>query len=111
MLRSHRLERYMVSDDPDVETKAADVIELYLTPPPRATLDVKTGKCRASPSQVCLNPSLAPLFRQPSEPRNIVNSSNRLASRRGRALSLFSAWKSSQIRLQQTAIAPIGICN
>ena len=29
----HRLERYMASDDPDFETKAADVIGLYLTHP------------------------------------------------------------------------------
>ena len=29
-LKPHRLERYMASDDPDFETKAADVIGLYL---------------------------------------------------------------------------------
>jgi transposase len=32
-VRPHRLERYMASDDPDFETKAADVIGLYLAPP------------------------------------------------------------------------------
>src|ERR1700681_2441288 len=32
-VRPHRLERYMASDDPDFESKAADVIGLYLTPP------------------------------------------------------------------------------
>jgi len=32
-LQPHRLERYVTSDDPDVETKAADVIGLYLKPP------------------------------------------------------------------------------
>jgi hypothetical protein len=32
-VRPHRLERHMASDDPDFETKAADVIGLYLTPP------------------------------------------------------------------------------
>ena len=29
-LQPHRFERYMQSDDPDFETKAADVIGLYL---------------------------------------------------------------------------------
>jgi hypothetical protein len=32
-VRPHRLERHMVSNDPDFETKAADVIALYLNPP------------------------------------------------------------------------------
>jgi hypothetical protein len=31
-VRPHRLERYWASDDPDFETKAADVIGLYLAP-------------------------------------------------------------------------------
>src|SRR6476646_1179698 len=31
-LQPHRLERYMLSDDPDFEQKAADVLGLYLTP-------------------------------------------------------------------------------
>ena len=42
----HRLERYMASDDPDFETKAADVIGLYLHPPHRAAVfcvDEKTA--------------------------------------------------------------------
>jgi hypothetical protein len=30
----HRLDRYMLSDDPQLEQKAADVIGLYLNPPP-----------------------------------------------------------------------------
>src|ERR1700685_2777068 len=37
-VRPHRLERYMASDDPDFETKAADVIGLYLTPPQHAVV-------------------------------------------------------------------------
>lgn len=37
-LRPHRLERYMMSDDPDFETKAADVIGLYLNPPTNAVV-------------------------------------------------------------------------
>ena len=37
-VRPHRLERYMASDDPDFETKAADVIGLYLTPPQHAAV-------------------------------------------------------------------------
>ncbi|MBA3405168.1 MAG: IS630 family transposase, partial [Gemmatimonadaceae bacterium] len=35
-LKPHRLERYMTSDDPDFERKAADVIGLYLDPPTNA---------------------------------------------------------------------------
>ena len=45
-VRPHRLERYMASDDPDFETKAADVIGLYLTPPQHAAvfcIDEKTA--------------------------------------------------------------------
>src|SRR5882724_6727524 len=32
-LQPHRLRRYMVSDDPEFEEKAADIIGLYLKPP------------------------------------------------------------------------------
>jgi transposase len=32
-LQPHRLERYMASDDPEFEEKAADIIGLYLNPP------------------------------------------------------------------------------
>ena len=45
-LRPHRLERYMASNDPDFEKKAADVIELYLNPPENAvvfSVDEKTA--------------------------------------------------------------------
>src|SRR5712672_1901825 len=45
-MRPHRLERYMASDDPDFERKAADVIGLYLTPPQHAAVfcvDEKTA--------------------------------------------------------------------
>jgi len=37
-LRPHRLERYMASDDPDFESKAAAVIALYLNPPQHAAV-------------------------------------------------------------------------
>jgi transposase len=37
-LKPHRLERYMASDDPDFETKAADIIGLYLNPPKHAAV-------------------------------------------------------------------------
>jgi transposase len=37
-LKPHRLERYMASDDPDFETKAADIIGLYLKPPQHAAV-------------------------------------------------------------------------
>ena len=45
-LQPHRVERYMRSTDPDFETKAADVIGLYLQPPQHAAvfcLDEKTA--------------------------------------------------------------------
>ena len=32
-LKPHRIERYLASDDPEFETKAADIIGLYLHPP------------------------------------------------------------------------------
>jgi transposase len=37
-VRPQRLERHMVSNDPDFETKAADVIGLYLNPPTHAAV-------------------------------------------------------------------------
>lgn len=45
-IQPHRLERYMASDDPDFETKAAEVIGLYLHPPQHAAVfcvDEKTA--------------------------------------------------------------------
>jgi transposase len=45
-LPPHRFERYMQSDDPDFETKAADVIGLYVNPPQHAAVfavDEKTA--------------------------------------------------------------------
>src|SRR5580765_5011021 len=45
-LPPHRFERYMQSDDPDFERKAADVIGLYVNPPDHATVfavDEKTA--------------------------------------------------------------------
>jgi len=45
-LKPHRLERYMASNDPDFETKAADIIGLYLNPPRHAAVfcvDEKTA--------------------------------------------------------------------
>ena len=32
-LKAHRIERYMASNDPDFQKKAADIIGLYLNPP------------------------------------------------------------------------------
>jgi transposase len=37
-VKPHRLERYMASDDPDFEAKAADIIGLYLDPPQHAAV-------------------------------------------------------------------------
>ena len=45
-LQPHRLEHYMASDDPEFESKAADIIGLYLNPPARAAVfcvDEKTA--------------------------------------------------------------------
>jgi transposase len=37
-IKPHRLERYMASNDPDFEAKAADIIGLYLNPPQHAAV-------------------------------------------------------------------------
>jgi transposase len=45
-LKPHRVEGYMASNDPDFETKAADIIGLYLNPPAHAAVfcvDEKTA--------------------------------------------------------------------
>src|ERR1700740_1234805 len=45
-LKPHRLERYMASDDPEFESKAADILGLYLHPPQHAAVfcvDEKTA--------------------------------------------------------------------
>src|SRR5947208_7127121 len=45
-LKPHRLERYMASDDPEFERKAADILGLYLRPPQHAAVfcvDEKTA--------------------------------------------------------------------
>jgi transposase len=45
-LQPHRIERYMISNDPDFEQKAADVIGLYVKPPQHAVVfcvDEKTS--------------------------------------------------------------------
>lgn len=45
-LQPHRVERYMASNDPDFEQKAADIIGLYLNPPAHAAVfcvDEKTA--------------------------------------------------------------------
>ncbi len=45
-MQPHRVQRYMASDDPDFESKAADIIGLYLHPPQHAAVfcvDEKTA--------------------------------------------------------------------
>jgi len=37
-VKPHRLQRYMASNDPDFETKATDIIGLYLNPPQQAAI-------------------------------------------------------------------------
>ena len=53
-LQPHRLERYMVSNDPDFEKKAADVIGLYVNPPQHAvvfSIDEKNSYSGAGPTR------------------------------------------------------------
>jgi len=38
-LKPHRLDRYLASDDLEFETKAADIIGLYLDPPQHAVVN------------------------------------------------------------------------
>jgi transposase len=50
-LKPHRLERYMASDDPDFESKAADIIGLYISPPQHAAVFCiagSAGPCAAA---------------------------------------------------------------
>ena len=45
-LKPHRIDRYMLSNDPEFETKAADIIGLYVNPPQHAavfSVDEKTA--------------------------------------------------------------------
>jgi hypothetical protein len=37
-LKPHRIERYLASDDPNLESKAADIIGVYLNPPQDAAV-------------------------------------------------------------------------
>ena len=77
-LRPHRLERYMASNDPQFEAKAADIIGLYLNPPQHAAVFcvdekqrfrrwiVKTRCCRsprAEPSVTALSTTVMARFR------------------------------------------------
>ena len=77
-LRPHRLERYMASNDPQFEAKAADIIGLYLNPPQHAAvfcvdektaiqaLDRKDWCCRsprAEPSVTALSTTVMARFR------------------------------------------------
>jgi hypothetical protein len=77
-LNPYRIERYLASDDPDFESKAADIIGLYLNPPQHAAVfcvDEKTAIQaldrldpvlrfrRAAPSVTSLNTTVTPLCR------------------------------------------------
>src|SRR5438128_11271008 len=45
-LKPHRVDHYILSDDPDFESKAADIIGLYMNPPQHAAvfcIDEKTA--------------------------------------------------------------------
>src|SRR6478752_8999285 len=56
-LQPHRLERYMASDDPEFERKAADIIGLYLHPPQHAAVFCVDEKS-AIQALDCLDPVL-----------------------------------------------------
>src|SRR2546428_11113008 len=58
-LKPHRIERYMASDDPDFELKAADIIGLYVKPPQHAAVFCVDGKT-AIPAPARLPPGPAP---------------------------------------------------
>src|ERR1700687_2101360 len=68
-LKPHRLERYMASDDPEFEAKAADIIGLYLNPPQHAAVfcvDEKTAiqaLDRLDPVAAFAGPRRAPRLR------------------------------------------------
>jgi hypothetical protein len=47
-LQPHRLDRYMASNDPHFETKAANVIGLYLNPPQRPDVSVHNQLLQAT---------------------------------------------------------------
>lgn len=105
-IKPHRLEGYLNSNDPDFETKAADVIGLYLNPPQNAvvfSVDEKTAiqaldgkdpvlplspgprKTRmttSSPGRTSINRSVACRCKQPIERR--TPACRRAALRRGR---------------------------
>ena len=91
-LKPHRLERYLASDDPEFESKAADVIGLYLRPPQHAALvfcvDEKTaiqapGSAR-SRSAAFAGKSGASRLRVPLPPRNALSLYAALDTQTGR---------------------------
>lgn len=66
-LQPHRLRRYMLSEDPNFEKKAADIIGLYLNPPDHAAVFLRGRKERypsLGPSGSCS----APFSRQSRSP-------------------------------------------
>jgi transposase len=63
-LKPHRLDRYVASNDPDFETKAADVIGLYVNPPQHAAIfsvdESRRSRPSIAPFQHCPSPPAAP---------------------------------------------------
>jgi transposase len=51
-VKPHQLQRYMASDGPDFETKAADVIGLYLNPPQHAAVFCRRGGRNGTDSSI-----------------------------------------------------------
>ena len=61
-LQPHRWRSYLISDDPEFEDKAADIIGLYLNPPVQAAIfSVDSEECY--PSIGSLGPGFAPFSR------------------------------------------------
>jgi transposase len=68
-LKPHRLKRYMASDDPDFETKAADIIGLYLNPPEHVAAFTARPRLATLVSTLLLSSrKLSPCVPPPADP-------------------------------------------
>ena len=83
-LKPHRMERYLASDDPEFETKAADIIGLYLHPPQHAAVYLVDKK-----TAIQALDRLDPVLRSaPAAPSDTV--SNTIATARFRSTRLWT---------------------
>ena len=82
-LQPHRLERYMASDDPEFESKAADILGLYLHPPQHAAvfcIDEKTA-IQALDRLNAYSANARPIHWKYSDPTRHVRSNELTATR------------------------------